>query len=188
MGKSRKALFFLTNFQTKPTIKQMKKPKIYLANPYGFTESTRKFMYEKLTPRVKDLGFKVINPWDIQNKKEIAKTFASAEKLSTNRAKKAFNKIWYNVGKRNQGAIDESDAVVAVLEGQELDAGICAEVGYAFAKGKKVFGYREDLRQSGEFLGKISAQVQYFVEASTGKIAENLDELEKLLKRYKTSF
>ncbi|OGY25534.1 MAG: hypothetical protein A2Z11_03865 [Candidatus Woykebacteria bacterium RBG_16_43_9] len=166
----------------------MKKLKIYLANPYGFTESTREFMYEVLIPQIEKLGFEVINPWDIQDKKEIAKTFALAEKSSTSKAKRAFSKLWYEVGKRNQEAIDESDAVVAVLEGQELDAGVCTEVGYAFAKGKKVFGYREDLRQSGEFLSKISVQVQYFIEASSGKIAESLEELGKILKRYELTF
>ena len=180
--------FFLTNSRLKPTIEQMKQPKIYLANPCGFTKSTRKFMYEELVPRIEGLGFVVTNPWDIQDKKEIAKAFNAVGKSSTNKAKEIFNKLWYKVGRCNQEAIDESDAVVAVLEGQELDAGVCAEVGYAFAKDKKVFGYREDLRQSGEFFSIISVQVQYFVEASTGKITENLDELEKLLKRYKASF
>ena len=166
----------------------MKKPVIYLANPYGFTESTKRFMYHEVIPLLEKLGFEVINPWDIQDKKAVRRTFTAAESAPTAKVKKMFNKLWYMVGKRNQEAIDESDAVVAVLEGQELDAGVCAEVGYAFAKGKKVFGYREDLRQSGEFLGKISVQVQYFIEESTGRIAEDLKELEKLLKRFKTTF
>ena len=165
----------------------MKNPKIYLASPYGFTESTRRFMYEEVITRIEKLDFELVNPWDIQDKKEIAKTFTSAERLTTSKARSAFNKLWYKVGKRNQRGIDESNAVVAVLEGQELDAGVCAEVGYAFARDKRVFGYREDLRQSGEFLGTISVQVQYFIEASTGKIAKNLNELEKLLKKFKTT-
>ncbi len=44
------------------------------------------------------------------------------------------------------GAIDGCDAVVAILEGAEVDSGTAWEVGYAFAKGIPVIGVRTDFR------------------------------------------
>ena len=49
----------------------------------------------------------------------------------------------------NCGLIDQADAVIANLNafrGREPDSGTCFEVGYAFAKGKKVYGYVSDAR------------------------------------------
>ena len=49
----------------------------------------------------------------------------------------------------NCGLIDQADVVVANLNpfrGAEPDSGTCFEVGYAFAKGKTVYGYVSDAR------------------------------------------
>ena len=35
-------------------------------------------------------------------------------------------------------------AVVAVLDGADVDSGTAAEIGYAFARGKLIVGYRGD--------------------------------------------
>lgn len=56
----------------------------------------------------------------------------------------------------NCGLIDQADAVIANLNafrGREPDSGTCFEVGYAFAKGKKVYGYVSDARTMREKLG-----------------------------------
>ena len=42
--------------------------------------------------------------------------------------------------------IDRSDAVVAMIEGAEVDSGTAWEIGYAYAKGKPVIGVRTDFR------------------------------------------
>jgi len=44
--------------------------------------------------------------------------------------------------------IEESDVIVAVLDGSDADSGTCWECGYAYAKGKQVIGVRTDLRGS----------------------------------------
>jgi nucleoside 2-deoxyribosyltransferase len=36
--------------------------------------------------------------------------------------------------------------VVALLDGQDVDSGTCIELGYAYAKGKKIFGLLTDFR------------------------------------------
>jgi nucleoside 2-deoxyribosyltransferase len=42
--------------------------------------------------------------------------------------------------------IDSSDAVVALLDGQDSDSGTCVELGYAHANHKKIFGLLTDFR------------------------------------------
>lgn len=46
--------------------------------------------------------------------------------------------------------IDSADAVVALLEGDEIDSGTAWEIGYAYAKGKPVIGVRTDFRPGAE--------------------------------------
>ena len=46
--------------------------------------------------------------------------------------------------------IDSADAVLAVLDGAEVDSGVAWEVGYAYARGKPVIGVRTDFRPGAE--------------------------------------
>lgn len=60
----------------------------------------------------------------------------------------------------NCGLIDKADIVIANLNpfrGDEPDSGTCFEVGYAFAKGKTVYGYLADVRSMREKLGDADA-------------------------------
>ena len=42
--------------------------------------------------------------------------------------------------------VDSANIVVALLDGQDVDSGTCIELGYAYAKGKKIFGLLTDFR------------------------------------------
>jgi nucleoside 2-deoxyribosyltransferase len=42
--------------------------------------------------------------------------------------------------------VDSAAVVVALLDGQDVDSGTCIELGYAHAKGKKIFGLLTDFR------------------------------------------
>ena len=42
--------------------------------------------------------------------------------------------------------LNSADIVVALLDGQDVDSGTCIELGYAYAKGKKIFGILTDFR------------------------------------------
>lgn len=56
----------------------------------------------------------------------------------------------------NTGLIDGCDIVMANLNpfrGREPDSGTCFEVGYAWAKGKKIYGYLQDARTMREKFG-----------------------------------
>src|SRR5215475_516791 len=49
------------------------------------------------------------------------------------------------IARTNHAAIDRCDALVAVLDGADVDSGTAAEIGYAFARGKPIIGYRGDV-------------------------------------------
>ena len=81
------------------------------------------------------------------------------------------------IGKNNQSAIDSCHGVLAILDGADVDSGTAAEVGYAFAKGKKIIGYRGDFRLSSDNEGcTINLQVEYFTRRSGGVITFSLVE------------
>lgn len=42
--------------------------------------------------------------------------------------------------------LTEKRAMLAILDGQDVDSGTAAEIGYAFARRKPIVGYRGDLR------------------------------------------
>jgi nucleoside 2-deoxyribosyltransferase len=67
--------------------------------------------------------------------------------------------------------------LIAQLDGQEVDAGTAAEVGYAAALGLPCLGVRSDLRESGEPGMAVNLQVEAFVALSGGFVARSLQEL-----------
>jgi nucleoside 2-deoxyribosyltransferase len=81
------------------------------------------------------------------------------------------------VGRRNAQAIRGCDLLAAFLDGQEVDAGTAAEVGFAAALGLPCAGLRTDLRRAGEEGARVNLQVQAFIEISGGRIVGTLDEL-----------
>jgi nucleoside 2-deoxyribosyltransferase len=91
------------------------------------------------------------------------------------------------IGRRNLAAIGESDAIVAVLDGQELDSGTVAELGYAAALGKRCFALRTDLRQAGEEDVAINLQVETVVLDTGGRIYPSLADLVDALAAYQAA-
>lgn len=51
------------------------------------------------------------------------------------------------IAKGDNKYLDESDIMIAVIDGQTVDAGLAAEVGYFHAKGKPVIAIYSDVRQ-----------------------------------------
>jgi len=82
-----------------------------------------------------------------------------------------------DIGRRNAQAIRSSELFVALLDGQELDSGTAAELGYAAALGKRCFGLRSDLRQAGEEGVTVNLQLEAFIVDSGGVLTRTLDEL-----------
>lgn len=73
---------------------------------------------------------------------------------------------------RVRAAIDDCDAVVALLDGTQVDDGTAWEIGYAYAKGKPVVGIRTDFRNAGDTThGRVNAMI----EGSCVAIVDNVD-------------
>jgi nucleoside 2-deoxyribosyltransferase len=150
------------------------RPSIYLASPLGFADSTRPFMaalIEQLAVHVD-----ILNPWDDQR---FAAEFIRLESENDFRVKQAaLHRINTELGRSNAANIDRADGLFAILDGVDVDSGTAAEIGYAFARGKSIFGLRTDFRLAADNHGSIvNLQVEYFIEASGGRIVRTASEL-----------
>jgi nucleoside 2-deoxyribosyltransferase len=82
------------------------------------------------------------------------------------------------IGENNRKAIDQCDGVLAVLDGVDVDSGTAAKIGYAYARGKRIVGYRGDFRLSSDNEGSIvNLQVEYFINQSGGRIIKSFGDL-----------
>jgi nucleoside 2-deoxyribosyltransferase len=141
--------------------------RIYLAGPLGFSEAGRVFQ-GVLTKRLSKRGYRVINPFKLTKKSKIQ---AILRLPTLDEQRDAWRQLNPQIGKQNQRAIDSCDAVLANLDGQDVDSGTAAEIGYAFARGKPIIGYRGDLRLSSDNVGStVNLQVEFFIKESGGEI------------------
>jgi nucleoside 2-deoxyribosyltransferase len=161
--------------------------KIYLASPLGFSEVGRAFYNGTLIPEVRRLGYEVLDPWTLTEQSKID----SVKNMPYGEAKRgAWRRLNVEIGGNNRAAIDRCDMVLAVLDGVDVDSGTAAEIGYAFAKGKPILGYRGDFRLSADNEGSIvNLQVEYFIRQSGGtiitEIGKNFDNVKRALEQLK---
>jgi nucleoside 2-deoxyribosyltransferase len=122
---------------------------------------------------LKKLGHELLDPWEDQGKvAPILRLPFGIERRD------AWRRLNHEMGRKNQFLIDECDAIFAVLDGTDVDSGTAAEIGYGFARGKTIIGYRGDFRLSADNEGGIvNLQVEYFIRASGGTIITQIDEL-----------
>src|SRR5262245_34735155 len=112
-----------------------------MAGPLGFSEAGRHFHASVLVPFVRGLGYEVIDPWTLTDPGMIE----AARTMPPGRDRReAWERLNLAIARNNCAAIDRAHAVVAVLDGPDVDSGTAAEIGYAFARGKLIVGYRGD--------------------------------------------
>ena len=158
-------------------------PKLYLANPLGFMELSNLGL-EHLINILKPY-FTVIEPFraheELGNQiaSQTSNFFSGKSSLTYFEVKKKISQLNTQIGKRNEGSIRECDYLLAILDGSDVDSGVSSEIGFAYGLGKQIFGFRGDIRQTGDNLATdINLQVQYFLEARGGKIFTSLNELQ----------
>jgi len=164
--------------------------KIYLAGPLGFSEAGRVFHRDRIVRKVMELGHTPLDPWSddpppgidallAAEIRQLAAAVNAALEMDHGPAQRdAWRKLNPRVGAKNQALIDACDLVFAVLDGVDVDSGTAAEIGYAFAHGKPIVGYRGDFRLSADNDGSIvNLQVEYFIRASGGTIITQIDAL-----------
>lgn len=154
--------------------------KIYLASPLGFATATRAYLHE-LVGALEGYGLYVHDPWG-SNRPNTAKPPPPAPMTDPAEYQAARHARNHTIGRLNAEAIQEADGVIAVLDGVDVDSGTAAEIGYAYALGKLIWGLRTDSRLAGDNEGAIvNLQVQYFIEATGGRIARSIADLLLLL-------
>jgi nucleoside 2-deoxyribosyltransferase len=155
--------------------------KVYLASPLGFAESTRDYLEKVVEALARHV--EVSNPWDDHR---FDKDFDGAVSLdSRSEARALLGEINRELGRSNEQRIRESDGVVAVLDGVDVDSGTASEIGFAYGIGKRCYGLRTDFRLAGDNEGSIvNLQVQYFIEASGGSVHTSIDSLLPEIERW----
>jgi nucleoside 2-deoxyribosyltransferase len=149
--------------------------KIYTAGPLGFSEAGAAFHNDVILPELRRLGHEPLDPWTLTDAAKIA---AVATMPYGAERRDAWTALNVEIGHNNRSAIDRCDLVFAVLDGTDVDSGTAAEIGYAFAKGKKIIGYRGDFRLSADNDGStVNLQVEYFIRQSGGQIIRKLADL-----------
>ncbi|WP_424630445.1 nucleoside 2-deoxyribosyltransferase [Bradyrhizobium sp. SYSU BS000235] len=153
--------------------------KIYLAGPLGFSEAGRAFHLEMVKLLARE-GHDVLDPWAFE-----PKTIAKVLAMPYGEARRAaWAKLNPRIGLANQKLIDKADVIVAVLDGVDVDSGTASEIGYGFARGKRIIGYRGDFRIAAENEGSVvNLQVEYFIRASGGAIVTAIADLPNALKK-----
>jgi nucleoside 2-deoxyribosyltransferase len=150
----------------------------YLAGPLGFSEAGRSFLYDKLIPALTKVGVEVVDPWSLTDPVAVKGAHDLPAGARKQLAWRALNAV---IARTNVEAIDSCGLVIAVLDGADVDSGTAAEIGYAFARGKRIVGYRGDFRLAGDNEGAtVNLQVEYFIDASGGEIVRSLDILADL--------
>lgn len=145
---------------------------VYVASPLGFSEPGRHYLTEVLHPRLTAAGWSVLDPWDDQTGL-VAKTMAFPAGAARN---EALIRMSRTIGERNRGLLAAADAVLAILDGPDVDSGTAAEVGWAAAHKTPVVGWRSDFRLADHEAAPVNLQVEDFVLASGGRLVATLDD------------
>ena len=136
---------------------------IYLAAPL-FSDAEREFNC-KLRDQIVELGFSVFLPQEDSND------------TTEMRHEEKQNYIF----KQNLEAIDNSNIIVAILDGgSDVDSGTAWELGYAFAKKKTVLALKTDFRTLGS-----EGIVNLMIEVSADSLVTDVSGLMDALEQYR---
>lgn len=160
------------------------RPRVYLAGPLGFSEVGRHYVDDVLVPELSRLGHQVVDPFKLTERSRID---AVLRLPTVEERRRAWRELNMEIGHTNRLAIDGCDLVLAILDGVDVDSGTASEIGYAFARGKPIMGYRSDFRLSSDNEGSIvNLQVEYFIRGSGGTIVSTLSALGEALSQART--
>lgn len=128
--------------------------KVYIAGPL-FTKSERDFL-EEIEKEIKEMGFKTYLPH------KDGGVFIRGE----NKSEEFF--------KKDLDAMKDSDILITVLNGNEVDSGTAWEIGFAYSKRIKIIGILDDTRKpDNELLNPMIV--------NSIKIVNSIEELKKVL-------
>lgn len=141
-------------------------PRCYIASPLGFSEGGRFYYKEVYLPALSQV-VSPVDPWSV----------ATPDEITEARVHGRDREMMLTIGRRNVAAIRTCALLASYLDGQELDSGTAAEVGFAAGIGLPCFGLRTDLRENGDAGMAVNLQVETFILESGGRISSSLDGL-----------
>jgi len=147
---------------------------VYLASPLGFSHELKPYL-ERIKARLSRLGYEIFDPWAQSFSKAIREASAIADH---DERVAALAHLTHQIGVANENGIRESDILLAVLDGPEVDSGCAAELGFAFGIGKRCYGLRTDWRDTGEFGLPMNLQVLHFIKATGGKLFRRIEDID----------
>jgi hypothetical protein len=142
------------------------RPRCYVASALGFTDAGAHYYEHVYMPALREV-VDPVDPWALTTAQEVAEA----------RAAEREREFALEIGRRNAEAIRGCTLLAAHLDGQEIDGGTAAEVGFAAAVGLRCFGLRTDIRENGEPGVSVNLQVEHFIVASGGLLCTSLDAL-----------
>jgi hypothetical protein len=142
------------------------RPRCYVASALGFTDAGAHYYEHVYMPALREV-VDPVDPWALTTEQEVAEA----------RAAEREREFALEIGRRNAEAIRGCTLLAAHLDGQEIDGGTAAEVGFAAAVGLRCFGLRTDIRENGEPGVSVNLQVEHFIVASGGSLCTSLDAL-----------
>lgn len=162
-----------------PTPDRPAGPAVYLAGPDGFTPAGLAWHRGVVIPAVRAAGMDPLSPWD-----HFGPEFASLAAMAPGPERlEAYRRLDRIVGEANVSLIDRSAAVLALLDGPDVDSGTAAEIGYASTR-VPVVGLRTDIRPAGDNEGvSVNLQVEWFIRRSGGRVHGDLDSAVRELAR-----
>ena len=108
----------------------MRRPIVYLASPYGFSEHWNQRLLPELVSALEALNIDVWEPFARNGQEDMAKPGWS-----------------YRVAQRDLQDVRDADAIFAIVNGTPPDEGVMVELGAAIALGKPTFLFRDDFRR-----------------------------------------
>lgn len=104
--------------------------KIYLANPYGFSQQQRSLLLPPIVQSLKSLGAEVWEPFERNNQIDLAQAGWA-----------------YQVAQADMQDVKACDGIFAIVNGTPPDEGVMVELGMAIALNKSIFLFRDDFRR-----------------------------------------
>lgn len=108
----------------------MNRKKIYLANPYGFSQQQKTTLLPPIIQALEDMGAEVWEPFARNNQIDISQVGWA-----------------YRVAQADMNDVINCDGIFAIVNGTPPDEGVMVELGIATACNKAIFLFRDDFRR-----------------------------------------
>ena len=108
----------------------MTRKRIYLANPYGFSQQQQALLLPPIVQALEAMGAEVWEPFGRNNQIDVSQAGWA-----------------YRVAQADLNDVKNCDGIFAIANGTPPDEGVMVELGVAIALDKAIFLFRDDFRR-----------------------------------------